>query len=108
MTTREIFSGMESRLRADPSRLAGLDATYRFVVTGADGGTYTVKVEDGVPTVTDDAGTPAGCTITVDADDVKALVAGRLNPVSAFIGGKVQIQGDMGLAVKLQALLTGP
>jgi putative sterol carrier protein len=39
-----------------------------------------------------------------DADFLK-LVGGKLNAQMAFMTGKIKIQGDMGLAMKLQQLL---
>ena len=39
-----------------------------------------------------------------DADFV-SMVNGKLNPQMAFMSGKLKIQGDMGLAMKLQQIL---
>lgn len=46
----------------------------------------------------------ADCTVTVSQDDFMALVSGKLNPMSAVMSGKVKIDGDMGVAMKLQTL----
>jgi putative sterol carrier protein len=37
--------------------------------------------------------------------DFLAIVNGKLNPQMAFMSGKLKVQGDMGLAMKLQQLL---
>ena len=37
--------------------------------------------------------------------DFLAIVNGKLNPQMAFMSGKLKIQGDMGLAMKLQQIL---
>lgn len=47
----------------------------------------------------------ASCTISTDADTFAQLQSGDLNPMMAVMSGKVKIQGDMGLAMKLQTLL---
>ncbi len=44
---------------------------------------------------------PASCTITMTADDFKDLIQGRLQPTSAFMQGKMRVDGDMLLAMKL-------
>jgi putative sterol carrier protein len=44
---------------------------------------------------------PASCTITMTAEDFGELVHGRLQPTSAFMQGKMRVDGDMGLAMKL-------
>jgi putative sterol carrier protein len=48
--------------------------------------------------------TEADCTIGVDASDLAALMSGDLNPMSAFMFGKLKISGDMSIAMKLQSL----
>ena len=46
----------------------------------------------------------ADCTVQLTMDDFQALVNGELNPMSAFMSGKLKIDGDMGVAMKLQNL----
>lgn len=48
----------------------------------------------------------ADCTITTSVDTLMKLKSGDLNPMMAVMGGKVKIKGDMGLAMKLQSLLS--
>lgn len=47
----------------------------------------------------------AACTITISAADLKALLAGELSPMNAFMSGKIKVQGDMSVAMKLPELL---
>lgn len=47
----------------------------------------------------------AACTISTDMDTFIALKNGELNPMMAVMSGKIQIKGDMGLAMKLQSLI---
>jgi putative sterol carrier protein len=37
----------------------------------------------------------------MSADDFSELMAGRLQPTSAFMQGKMKVDGDMGIAMKL-------
>ncbi len=46
----------------------------------------------------------ADCTINVSLDDFDALVKGQLDPMGAVMSGKIKIDGDMGVAMKLQGL----
>ena len=46
----------------------------------------------------------ADCTISVAQEDLEAMIAGTLNPMNAFMGGKIKVKGDMGVAMKLQSL----
>ncbi len=47
----------------------------------------------------------ADCTLTADADVFQSIMEGDINPTSAFMTGKLKVDGDMGMAMKLGALL---
>lgn len=47
----------------------------------------------------------ADCTVHISMDNFLALVKGDLNPMTAFMMGKIKVKGDMGVAMKLQKLL---
>jgi putative sterol carrier protein len=96
----EFFEGLPSR--ADPSKIAGMSNTYRFEVDGA--GTWTVDVNDGQVTVTQNGDAEPDCTISTSEKTFQKLVAGEQNPTTAYMTGKVKIKGDMGAAMKLQKL----
>jgi len=48
---------------------------------------------------------PASCTMNMDSDDFVKMFSGQLKPTTAFMMGKLKIQGDMGLAMKLEKLM---
>ena len=48
---------------------------------------------------------PAQCTIHMTAENLAKLIAGKLNPMTAFAMGKLKVSGDMTLAMKLGQLL---
>ena len=47
----------------------------------------------------------ADCTVSVEKEDFLALTSGDLNPMMAFMNGKIKVDGDMSVAMKLQSLL---
>ncbi len=96
---REFFESLESRI--DPSKAAGLTATYRFEIDGA--GTWTVDVDDGKVSVSEN-GTDADCTITASSETFMKIAKGEQNPTAAYMSGKLKVKGDMGQAMKLQKL----
>lgn len=56
---------------------------------------------DGVVTNDD---TESDVTIGISAKDLGKLMTGDLNPMTALMFGKIKIEGDMAVAMKLQTL----
>jgi putative sterol carrier protein len=66
---------------------------------GADG---TLTLSEGTAKLVDG---PADCTIGISLANLEKLIAGRLNPVTAFATGKLKVSGDMAVALRLGKLL---
>jgi putative sterol carrier protein len=77
---------------------SGFDRSVK-VDLGSEG----VILIDGTSVTTTDG--DADCTITMQLDDFEALAAGELDPTSAFMQGKMRIDGDMTVAMALGQLL---
>ena len=78
---------------------AGFDGTAKFVI------------EDEGAIVIDSDGAHAGdedtdVTLTASAETFKAILDGELNPTTAFMTGKLAVDGDMGQAMKLAGVLS--
>jgi putative sterol carrier protein len=99
MSTKEFFQTLESR--ADPSKTAGVSNSYLFDIEGE--GQWKVDVRDGNVSVTEGTG-EADVTITTTGENFDKIVAGEMNPTTAYMSGKLKIKGDMGAAMKLQKL----
>jgi putative sterol carrier protein len=74
------------------------DGTAKFDVAGV--GAIFLDA-DGARVSDDDA----DVTLSADADTFQEIFDGELNPTSAFMTGKLTIDGDMGQAMKLAAVL---
>ena len=44
-------------------------------------------------------------TLSADAETFEAILTGDMNPTSAFMTGKLKVDGDMGMAMKLATVL---
>lgn len=77
----------------------GFDGSVKFVIENE--GALMVD-QDGVRAGDEEA----ECTMTADAETFEAILDGDLNPTAAFMGGKLAVDGDMGQAMKLGAVLS--
>jgi putative sterol carrier protein len=102
MTPAEIFAQMSEAFQAD--KAGSLRATFQFNLSGEGGGDWTVTVADGTCTVAEGKAEKPNITIGMVADDFVKMVEGELSPVAAFMQGKIKLQGDMNLAMKLQEI----
>lgn len=80
---------------------AGLDGAVRFVIE--DEGA--VRIDDTGASADTGAG-EADCTLTANAETFQDILAGDLDPTAAFMSGRLKVEGNMGLAMKLGTLLS--
>ena len=86
-----------------PSALAQLQmlrGVIKMVVGGGPGGDWAVAFKLGPGPVPEQPTT----TVSVTADDAAALERGELDPMQAFMSGRIQIAGDMTLLMQMQAI----
>lgn len=77
---------------------------------GFDGGSAKFVIPGEGAMMIDASGVRAGdeeadVTLTADAATFKAILDGELNPTAAFMGGKLSVDGNMGLAMQLGSAL---
>ena len=78
---------------------AGFDGTAKFIIE--DEGSIVID-SDGARASDDDA----DVTLTATTDVFKAILDGEMNPTTAFMTGKLSVDGDMGQAMKLAGVLS--
>lgn len=77
---------------------AGFDASAKFAI--ADLGA--IVLDGSGARISDEE---ADVTLSADADTFQQILSGELNPTGAFMSGKLTIDGDMGVAMKLASVL---
>ena len=97
MSHQKVFEQFKERAE-NASPLGG---TLKFMVDedavfiDGNGDQNTVSMDD----------LESDCTITVSTEVLEKLRDGAINPMMAVMGGQIKIDGDMGLAMKVQSLM---
>lgn len=99
----ELFTEIPKHFDAD--KWGTENAVLQFNIGGDNGGKWYATVADGKLSVAEGEAPGPSMTMTCDAKDILAIVNGELSAVSAFMQGRVKIDGNMSLAMKLQNLL---
>ena len=81
-------------------RLQALSGLVRVAITGGEGGDWALGVMLGPGEIPGEATT----TVSLRAEDADAMVRGELGALEAFMGGRVQITGDVALLMQIQAI----
>ena len=107
-TPKQFFEEKIAKKLADskPEDREKINATYEFNITGDNGGVWTVQMDKEKGAVSEGSQGAAKCIVTAASTDFMNIVSGKMNPQMAFMSGKLKIKGDMGLAMKLQKVLT--
>lgn len=77
---------------------AGFDGSAKFIIE--DEGAIIID-SDGARAGDDEA----DVSLTASTETFKAILDGELNPTTAFMTGKLTVDGDMGQAMKLSGVL---
>ena len=99
MSLQKIIDGLIEKVGED----CGLGAVVKFDF--GDQGTVILDAIQ-IPNQVSETGSDPDCTMVISIDDFLAMADGSLDGVSAFMTGRLKVQGDMGIAMKLGAILT--
>ncbi|WP_394999261.1 SCP2 sterol-binding domain-containing protein [Sphingomonas sp.] len=96
MTKSELATKMQEAGAWLPGKRVKIDFGGDEGVLMLDGAANQVTEDDGV----------ADTTLKVSWDDWQALAAGQLDGMTAFMTGKLKVEGDMSNAMQLQGVLS--
>ena len=106
LTVDGIFSLMPELFLADKAQ--GLTVSVYYQVTGEGGGDYTCLIENSAFSLKREAKPDATSVVVIGAEDWIALNEGKLDPMQAFMTGKLKGTGDLGLLQKFPKFFKKP
>ena len=95
------FQALVDDIKSRAAKAAAIGKVLKFDL----GGEYITLDGTGDDNVVSTDDQQADCTIKVSKDNLVKVMNGSLNPMMAFMTGKVKVDGDMSVAMKLQNLV---
>ncbi|WP_025785966.1 SCP2 sterol-binding domain-containing protein [Sporosarcina sp. D27] len=103
---QQTWKEIERQLNDNSAPIQGLDVSYGFNLSGDEARNYVLVFADNKASVLTKETDEADCTLTMKVEDFYKLLAGKLNTTTAFMMGKLKVKGSLGLALKLENILT--
>jgi putative sterol carrier protein len=93
-----------AKIAANKDAAKAIGATYQFVITGDGGGEWFIDVKDDPKCIAGNPGN-AECTMKLSVESFQELMENpQANGMKLFFGGKLKVDGNNMLAMKLQKL----
>ncbi len=102
ITIEELFDKLPGAFL--PEKAGDMDAVIQFVLTGEEASDWYVLIKDRAVKVEKGLHEAPTMTLSADSQDYKDIVTGRVQPMSAFMQGKVKLQGNLNLAMKFSEI----
>ncbi len=84
-----------------PERAGNVDAVVQYHLTGEQGGDWIIAIRDGACKVTPGVTENPTLTLTAEAQVFRKILLGQMDGMAALMQGKLQLKGNLGLAMKL-------
>ncbi len=106
ITPREIFSQMAAFF--DPSKADGVNATFQYNLSGPNGGSWYISIENMQCEVSEGQVENPSTTFNMSDDTFVAISTGDTSPMIAYSMGKLQLLGNPMKAASLMKMFNRP
>ncbi len=102
MIISELFESLPSQL--DKEAAEDMDAVYQFDLQGTQSGQYQLLVKNGTCVVKEGIHADPHVTLSMAGEDCIKVLNGQLSGMAMAMSGRLQIAGDIELAMQLKSL----
>ncbi|GIP65195.1 hypothetical protein J32TS6_37500 [Virgibacillus pantothenticus] len=101
-----ILQQMNEAINEKSSIIKDMDAVYQFNFKNSDSATYQLVIREENSFVIEGIAEKADCTLHMKTEHFTYLATGKLSGTKAFLSGKLKVERDMRLAIRLQDLIS--
>jgi putative sterol carrier protein len=98
MNVNELIGHMPNNMNA--AAAANLSTTIQYRITKP----MYLQLDNGQCSAHEGTAEKPNLTLIIADEDLKAMITGELNGISAFMSGKLKVEGDMMLAQRLPSI----
>ncbi len=102
MTIEETMKVLQEHF--NPDAAAGLNKTVQFNISGENANSWTIKIANQACELIPGGVEKPDLTLSLADKDWIAITERKLNPMTAYMTGKLKTTGDIGLAMRIPNL----
>ena len=102
MTVAESMKGLQEHF--NPEAAAGLNKTLQFNISGDEAGKWALKIANQACELIPGGVEKADLTLSLADKDWISMAEGKLDPMNAYMTGKLKATGDIAFAMRIPSL----
>lgn len=104
-TIPELWELIDQKLFENQDPYQNLNAIYEFQITDQPESVYQLEFDQGQAIIHSNSEKEPACTLKLKEKHFTKFLTGDLNSTSAFMTGRLKVDGNIGLALKLESML---
>jgi putative sterol carrier protein len=101
-TPKEFFENLPRKFK--PEKAKGIDVTVQISITGPNGGDWVVTINNQKLRTKEGTHPSSTLELRMAESDYMDLINGRISSEKAFMTGKLEFKGNIGIALRLKQI----